>query len=372
MATSTYTETFKPWHLKYRPQKIKHLTGQEMVQQVLTRLIGEDSVPQALLLSGPKGTGKTSTARIIAMSLNCDKGVTLNPCGKCQNCQSIQSGNSLDIVELDAASNNGVDEIRKLVSDAAYAPISGRYRVFIIDEAHQLTTAAQNAFLKTLEEPNNNTKFLLATTEPHKLLDTVKSRCLPLRFRPISEADIVTKLREVADNENLSVCKGVLPALARSSKGGMRDAIQLIFEVSCSCSNQESLTVGKVYEVTKELNPTQVERILTAVIDGNSYHLVHYCRKMQDLGIVPEKGFDTLLCVWTDLMAVVLGASTSKIAKSSVLSESALKDLSERVELEWLDAGLNKLEQVEKRITTSPHANRWLLATLLSLASTGE
>lgn len=371
MPTTALKETFKPWHLKYRPQTIEDLTGQKSVQQVLTRLIGEDSVPQALLLSGPKGTGKTSTARIIAMSLNCEKGVTITPCGSCKNCQAIQNGNSLDVVELDAASNNGVDDIRKLVSDASYAPISGRTRVFIIDEAHQLSNSAQNAFLKTLEEPTSHTKFLLATTEPHKLLETVRSRCLPLRFRPISKTEVAKRLEVVAKNEGLSINPSCLEALARTCKGGMRDSIQLLFELSCHNKEGKEMSLEKVYEVTKELNPTQVARLLTAVAEGNSYHLVVYCQKIEELALDINKVFDTLLTTWTDIMAVALGAKSKQIAKTSILSLEDLEALSQKLEPTKLTAGLEKLDQAEKRIATSSSGGRWLLATLLSLVNTG-
>ncbi|ACB54291.1 DNA polymerase III gamma subunit [Crocosphaera subtropica ATCC 51142] len=365
-------QAFQPWHLKYRPQSINDLTGQDSVQKVLTRLITEDSVPQALLLSGPKGTGKTSTARIIAMSLNCEKGVTTTPCGECKNCKAIQNGNSLDVVELDAASHNGVDDIRKLVADAGYAPFSARTRVFIIDEAHQLSNSAQNAFLKTLEEPNNHTKFLLATTEPHKMLETVRSRCLPLRFRPISQSEVAQRLEDIAKKEGVSIDDSCLEAIARSSKGGMRDSIQLLFEVFCHKEGDEPVKVDKVYEVTKELNPTQVEFLLSAVAQGDSYNLVRCCNAIEESALDINKVFDALLTAWTDVMAVVLGANPKQIAKTSILGTENLETLSQKLDLTMLTVGLEKLDQAERRIATSSNSSRWLLATLLSLVNGGE
>lgn len=371
MTTAKTKQGFQPWHLKYRPQSINDLTGQDSLQKVLTRLITEDSVPQALLLSGPKGTGKTSTARIIAMSLNCEEEVTTTPCGECKNCKAIQTGNSLDVVELDAASHNGVDDIRKLVADAGYAPFSARTRVFIIDEAHQLSNSAQNAFLKTLEEPNNHTKFLLATTEPHKMLETVRSRCLPLRFRPISQTEVAHRLEDIAKKEGVSIDENCLEAIARSSKGGMRDSIQLLFEVSCHKDGDDPLKVNTVYEVTKELNPTQVEFLLTSVAQGNSYNLVRCCQRIEESALDINKVFDALLAAWTDIMAVCLGTDPKKIAKTSILKPEDLYALSQKLDVTTLTVGLEKLDQAERRIATSSSSSRWLLATLLSLASLG-
>ncbi|MGL5879644.1 MAG: DNA polymerase III subunit gamma/tau, partial [Xenococcaceae cyanobacterium] len=187
---------FIPWHLKYRPNTCEQIVGQPLIARTLTNLVVSNKIPNAFLFSGCPGTGKTSSARILAKSINClaSPTPTIHPCGQCASCRSIDNGSSMDAIEIDAASNNGVDEIRDLIAQSSLVAVGGRYRIFILDEIQMLSRAGQNAFLKTLEEPNPNVLFILATTEPHKLLDTIVSRCLHLRFNRLSLADITKRL----------------------------------------------------------------------------------------------------------------------------------------------------------------------------------
>ncbi|MDX2245121.1 MAG: DNA polymerase III subunit gamma/tau, partial [Leptolyngbyaceae cyanobacterium bins.302] len=198
--------TTLPLHLKYRPQTLESLVGQPDVQTTLSNAVKRNRIPPAILLIGPKGTGKTSTARIFAKSINClSDRPTLNPCGKCESCRSIESSISLDVTEMDAASHGGVDDARELIQRIQIAPVKGAYRVVILDEAQMLTREAQNALLKTFEEPPGHVVFILCTTDPHKILPTIVSRCLTLTFRSLAIDTVCNHLKHIADQEAIAI-----------------------------------------------------------------------------------------------------------------------------------------------------------------------
>ncbi|MBP1590002.1 MAG: DNA polymerase III subunit gamma/tau, partial [Kiritimatiellae bacterium] len=210
---------------KWRPQRFGDVVGQEHVIGTLSRAIAAGRVAHAYLLVGPRGTGKTTTARILAKALNCpNRGPDGEPCGTCDSCREITAGTSLDVIEIDAASNNGVDEIRELRDNVRYAPTRGPYKIYIIDEVHMLSTGAFNALLKTLEEPPAHAKFFLATTDVHKVPNTILSRCQRFDLRRIGLKDIAGRLREIAEAEGWKVSEGALTAIARGAEGGLRDA----------------------------------------------------------------------------------------------------------------------------------------------------
>ena len=211
---------------KYRPSTFASVVGQEHITRTLKNAILTGQLPQAFLFCGPRGVGKTTCARILAKTINCEH---LTPdgeaCNECQNCRSFNEGASLNIFELDAASNNSVDDIRELVSQVQFPPQTGKYKVYIIDEVHMLSQAAFNAFLKTLEEPPAHAKFILATTEKHKIIPTILSRCQVFDFKRIENSDIVAHLKYVAGNEGVQYDEGALELIARKAEGGMRDAL---------------------------------------------------------------------------------------------------------------------------------------------------
>ncbi len=222
---------------KWRPQAFADMTGQEHVVRTLGNAIAQGRVAHAFLFCGPRGVGKTTAARLLARALNCEKGPTATPCGECRACTEIAQGTSVDVAEIDGASNNSVDDVRQIRERVTYLPQRDRHKIYIIDEVHMLSTAAFNALLKTLEEPPPHVKFIFATTEPHKLPDTILSRCQRHNFRRISTPRMIERLRQIATAEGATLSDQALALIVRQSEGGMRDALSLLDMVLSACGN---------------------------------------------------------------------------------------------------------------------------------------
>ena len=251
---------------KWRPQGFDSLVGQEAVRTALTNALETGRIAHAYLFAGPRGTGKTSTAKILAKAVNCEHGPTPNPCDKCQNCVRINDGTSMDVFEIDAASNRGIDEIRDLREKVAFAPVNGRYKVYIIDEVHMLTTEAFNALLKTLEEPPPHVIFILATTEPHKIPATIHSRCQRFDFKRVTDSDIVKRLREVADGSGIAADDDALQLIAVQADGGMRDALSLLDQCGVMAERVSAETVRSVLGI---VGREALRELVKAVGEGN-------------------------------------------------------------------------------------------------------
>ena len=213
---------------KYRPKNFSEVSGQDHVVRAIQNSLKQNKVHHALLFSGTRGVGKTTIARLFAKALNCLEGVSPEPCGKCANCISIDEGNFMDLIEIDAASQRGIDDIKELTQNSQYTPTQGKYKVYLIDEAHQITGPGFNALLKTLEEPPEHMKFLLATTEPEKLPITVLSRCLQFNLKRISEDEIKLRMKEILDAEKIEYEDLALSIISKSADGSMRDALSLL------------------------------------------------------------------------------------------------------------------------------------------------
>ena len=225
---------------KYRPQTFDDLVGQAHVSRTLKNAVAQNRLAHAYLFVGPRGVGKTSTARILAKSLNCVKGPTVTPCGECDNCREIAGGNSLDVIEIDGASNNSVEDVRQLRENVRYAPAKGRYKIYLIDEVHMLSPAAFNALLKTLEEPPEHVKFIFATTEPQKVLPTILSRCQRFDLHRIAANLIAKHLQFIAGKEKITLEPAAAHAIARGAEGGLRDAESMLDQLVAFCGQKIS------------------------------------------------------------------------------------------------------------------------------------
>src|SRR3989339_773499 len=233
---------------KYRPKDFDELVGQEHISEVLKNAIEKNRIAHAYIFSGTRGTGKTTTARIFTKALNCVDRKASQPCGKCPNCKEIADGNSIDVQEIDGASNRGIEEIRSLRENVQYAPSSSKYKVYIIDEAHQITDAAFNALLKTLEEPPEHVIFILATTDPQKIPLTILSRCQRFKFRPLSAVEISTHLEKLSKLEKFDIDKSALQLIAQISNGSLRDSLSMLDQV-ISFSPDDKITDKTVREL---------------------------------------------------------------------------------------------------------------------------
>jgi DNA polymerase-3 subunit gamma/tau len=283
--------TYKVIARKYRPQTFREIVGQQHVTKTLANAINSNRVAHAYIFSGVRGVGKTTTARILAKALNCVKGPTVEPDGTCDSCREISAGSSLDVLEIDAASNRGIDQIRELREMVRYAPASSRYKVVILDEAHQLTDEASNALLKTLEEPPERVVFILATTRAEDLVETIKSRAQLFQFRALSFKEISEEIERIAREENLTIEPGAVAVLARAAEGSLRDGLSLL-EQAISYSD-DAITDAKVRELLGVVAESVLDNLVDAIshqsaelalglvhrLIGDGQNLQHFCRE---------------------------------------------------------------------------------------------
>ena len=302
---------------KYRPQTFDDLVGQAHVSRTLKNAVAQNRLAHAYLFVGPRGVGKTSTARILAKSLNCVKGPTVTPCGECDNCHEIAAGNSLDVIEIDGASNNSVDDVRQLRENVRYAPAKGRYKIYLIDEVHMLSQAAFNALLKTLEEPPEHVKFVFATTEPQKVLPTILSRCQRFDLHRIPANLIAKHLQFIAGKEKITLEPAAAHSIARGAEGGLRDAESMLDQLVAFCGEKISENdVLDVFGFTSEQTVVDLTgRILRTETPG-AIDLLHQ---------QSEAGKDMMRLI-SDLIAYLRDLLVFK-AKPDALKEDVEADL---------------------------------------------
>ena len=282
---------YQALYRKYRPQKFEDVVGQKVIVKTLCNAVIHNKITHAYLFAGPRGTGKTSIAKIFAKTINCEHLSNLTPCNECTSCEQFNSKQTVDIIEIDAASNNGVEEIREIKNKVNLVPTNGKYKVYIIDEVHMLTTAAFNAMLKTLEEPPKNVIFILATTEPHKIPLTILSRCQRYDFKKISNNEIVERLQYIVNNEQINIEDGVLEMIAEISNGGMRDSIGLLDQLITYCD--DIIKIEDVHEINGTINNEQMFDLVNKIIKRdyeNVYNLLNvYNNDGKNLSKILEK-----------------------------------------------------------------------------------
>src|SRR5690554_551092 len=327
----------------YRPKFFKDVFGQKVIVQTLQNALLNEKFGHAYIFSGPRGTGKTSVAKIVAKALNCLEAPAKEPCGKCDVCLGVERGDVPDIIEIDAASNNGVDEIRDLRDKVKYAPSIGKFKVYIIDEVHMLTTAAFNALLKTLEEPPKYVVFILATTEPHKVPATILSRCQRFDFKNIEMDQIEENLKRIINKENLKITPEALTAIARTAEGGMRDALSLLDQV-VSFTNDE-ITEEDIYTVSGGLSRRYINELLKVI------YLKQPQKALELLNQIIKDGKDIARMV-SDIILALRDVLLDKIRPDKKYPD--LKDIKPNLIYAYLDI-LNDLQQ-ELKFTTSKRA----------------
>jgi len=309
----------------WRPQTFKDMVGQQHIVQTLQNAIRENRLSHAYLFSGPRGTGKTSVARILAKAVNCEHGPAPEPCNQCSQCERITSGSVMDVVEIDAASNRGVEEIRDIRDKVKYSPTEVRRKVYIIDEVHMLTTEAFNALLKTLEEPPAHVMFVLATTETHKLPPTIVSRCQRFDFRRIPLEEQIGLMREISEEERIDAEEEALRYIARLSDGGMRDALSLLDQISSFTGGRVSL--AQAVEATGGLPSEQFARLAIAIRENDASKVLHEIDEMMKAGKSADKCLEQLMHYFRDLLLAQLapgaGDSSGRIANPAELKEMA-------------------------------------------------
>ena len=362
----TAISSYQPLHHKYRPQRFDQLVGQEAIAATLSNALRTGRIAPAYLFCGPRGTGKTSSARILARSLNCigSDGPTPEPCGICELCTSIAAGNALDVIEIDAASNTGVDNIRELIERSRFAPVQARWKVYVVDECHMLSTAAFNALLKTLEEPPPRVVFVLATTDPQRVLATILSRCQRFDFRRIPLQALEQHLSWIAEQEQIGITPEALHVVAQRAQGGLRDAESLLDQLSLLPAPIEATAVWELLGAVPE---QELLALAGALASCDPLALLEGCRELLERGREPAAVLQGLVSLLRDL--VLAGTAPNRLELTSVSPQfrHALPDLARSLGKARLLQWQAQLRGSEQQLRHSVNPRLWLEVLLLGL-----
>ena len=361
----------KPFHQKYRPNNLDELVGQKFISITLKQALLTKKIAPAYLFNGPRGTGKTSSARIFAKSLNCQAfdQPTITPCCKCDLCRQITDGSALDIIEIDAASNTGVENIREIIERARFAPTQARWKVYVIDECHMLSTAASNALLKTIEEPPSRVVFILATTNPERVLNTIKSRCQKFDFRRISPSDIFQHLSEIAEKESIEYEVQALKMIAKRSNGGMRDAQSLLEQLNLL---PEGITINNIQNLLGEVSESELTNLIKSLVENNPESLIDTCNKLYDAGNEPLQIIIGLLNITRDLLLHTTNNKYSDLYYTSDEFQDELDKISKTINKSTIINWHNNLRNIEYQIKSSDNPRLWFEIHLTGLLDSQE
>lgn len=359
---------YKALYRTYRPQRFEDVIGQDVIVKTLQNAIANGKITHAYLFSGPRGTGKTTVARILAKALNCSYGTDNEPCNECTSCKEIMEGNNPDVIEIDAASNNGVDEIREIREKVKFLPGESKYKVYIIDEVHMLTTSAFNALLKTLEEPPKHVIFILATTEPQKVLPTILSRCQRYDFKSLTVNEIVESITKVANEEKVKITEEAVVAIAESAEGGMRDALSYL-DQAISLSEDE-VTIEDVNSVTGNLSYDKIIELAKCFEEKRISEALKKVNELLNLGKEVNKIIVSMLQFYRDIL-LYKTVDTSEYSKY-IFEKESFKELASKIDekrifyyVEVLSETQNKL-----RLSTTPHI--FLEVALIKMINVSE
>ena len=364
---------YVPLYRKYRPQTLDKLVGQEHIKKTLTSAIELGKIAHAFLFTGPRGTGKTSTARILAKSLNCKNGPTIHPCGECESCLDIMNSVPIDVIEIDAASNRKVEDTQSILEKIQYVPVHGKYKIYIIDEVHMLTNHAFNALLKTLEEPPENVIFILATTEVHKVLDTIKSRCQRFDFRRITTDDIVKHLRYISDEEKINISDDALFTIAKNSAGGMRDSISLLDQLSLLGVSKE-ITSEDVNAVLGRISFDVLNKLSDKIISSSPNDAIEILNEIYNSGNEPLQILTNLSEYFKNLL-VVKNCKSDLLSELTGLNEAQITELNKQkdsLETQQIVFLLERITYYIKEVKLASNQHLWLEVGMIDLANMSE
>ena len=317
---------YQPLYLKYRPQNLSELIGQEVVTKTLTNAILYKKIVHAYLFCGPRGTGKTSCARILAKSINCESGITATPCDKCVSCKSIIEGNSLDVIEIDAASHRKVEDAEDLINRVNLGTYGSRFKIYIIDEVHMLTDHAFNALLKTLEEPPNNVIFILATTEEYKVIPTIVSRCQKLDFKPVSPSALKGRIKGVAKQEKINIDDSVISFISKRSYGCMIDAISILDQISVLQEENKPIDHVEVFKLFGTVDRTSLFNLAMAILSFNKKDAVELAEDFIKSGKDIGELFKDLLELVVDLAKAKIDPEFKKVLSLEISNDLSVLD----------------------------------------------
>jgi DNA polymerase III subunit gamma/tau len=357
---------YQPLHHKYRPQRLAELVGQQAIATTLANALRTGRIAPAYLFCGPRGTGKTSSARILARSLNCitSDAPTPEPCGHCEVCMAITAGNALDVIEIDAASNTGVDNIRELIERSRFAPVQARWKVYVIDECHMLSTAAFNALLKTLEEPPPRVVFVLATTDPQRVLPTILSRCQRFDFRRIPLADLEGHLGWIAAQESIAISAEALNLVAQRAQGGLRDAESLLDQLSLLAPPIEAAAVWDLLGAVPE---QELLSLADSMAAAEPLAVIETCRQLLERGREPLALLQGLASLLRDLLLAGIAPDRLELTSVSPQLRPELPPVARRIGKNRLLHWQAQLKGSEQQLRQSVQPRLWLEVLLLGL-----
>lgn len=367
-------KNYIPLYRKYRPQTIEQIVGQEHIKKALTNAIQMDRISHAYLFTGPRGTGKTSTARIFAKSLNCVNGPTITPCNECENCKNITNSIPIDVIEIDAASNRSVNDADEIIQKVALAPVNSRYKIYIIDEVHMLTNQAFNALLKTLEEPPKNVIFILATTEVHKVLDTIKSRCQRFDFKRITTEDISKHLRYISDKEGINITDDALSYIAQNSAGGMRDSIALLDQLSVLNSSESAIDVDDINRLLGRLSFDSLTTLFGMISTSNQNGALDILNSIYNQGNEPSQILSNFLEYLRNAL-ILKSIGKNPVQGVVQLNEEQVKKLTsqiENLETHQILSLIDKCAMYIKELKQTPNPKLWLDVAILDMVNLAE
>lgn len=359
---------YEPLHHKYRPQTFRDLVGQETIALTLSNALKQEKIAPAYLFTGPRGTGKTSSARILAKSLNCltTNKPTPEPCGKCEACMAIANGTALDVMEIDAASNTGVDNIREIIERSRFAPVQCRYKIYVVDECHMLSTAAFNALLKTLEEPPPKVVFILATTDPQRVLSTIISRCQRFDYRRIPLVEMIAHLRYIADTEKIAIADEAITLIAQIANGGLRDAESLLDQLSLL---PEKISVNKVWDLIGAVPEQDLLELLKEIRHNLPLKILQKCRNLLDRGREPLIVLQNLASFYLNLLiAKTAPQRTDMVAVTEICWQELCQEAA-HWDIALILKGQQHLKEAETQLKHTTQPRLWLEVTLLGLLS---